>query len=34
MNLGISTSSLRSADATPNPLNLDGEASFQKSRTP
>jgi len=33
MNVGMLTSSLRSADTIPNPLNLHGEASFQKSRT-
>ena len=33
MNLGMLTNSLRSDDTSPNPLNLHGEASFQKSRT-
>ena len=33
MNVGMSTNSLRSDDTSPNPLNLHGEASFQKSRT-
>jgi hypothetical protein len=33
MSVGMLGSSLRSAEPIPNPLNLHGEVSFQKSRT-